>query len=262
MDRVEEGQPAVLCLDGGSAGADLIVGKGDVLDGEDELGVAPVAQVGGGGEPGVEPVFAAGVDGHRALQPDIAAADLFGEEDHVAVVGDAHGHDLDLLKVLGQRDAAAEAVPGVDREAEAAFPVDDGDAGVIDPRDVGVSHAFGGEEGGLADVPVDAVVAVGDADDRAAERRRIRRMRKIVAEGHDILALVFGDARVEDAGGLIGDVLGGQHRRAAVVAVDDRAGGEFGEHFWHKQNLLSRGNAAADFHNRHWRCGTANAGMF
>ena len=220
VDGVEGGEPAAGGFDGGGGGADFVVGKGNVFDTEDELVVAPVTEVGRVAKPDVEAVVApASVHGKGTLEARVHAVDFFGEEHHVAVVGDGEGEDFKFVKIVGDRDAAANPVVGVHREADVAAVVDDGEARVVNPPDFIVLNFEPGLGRGL---PGDAVGAEGEAE-VCAVKARVALAAVVVAKQHDVAALEFRDAGVEDQRRGVRDVLRAEDG-VGGMAVDDGGG--------------------------------------
>ena len=222
VDGVEQRQPALFRFDGRRAGPDLVIGKRNLLHAHDEPRIAPKAQVGRLGKPNIETVLSVSrINRHRALQSDIAAADFFREQHHIAVIRNSERQNLDLFKIVRDGDAAAQTVLRVYGEADIASPVHDGQPRIINAQHIGIVQSFRRHKRCVSHIPVLAVVARCNADhDMTASAPR--RALKVVAEHHDVFPAEFRDAGVIDTFRLIGNILLGKDGRAAVIAVYHR----------------------------------------
>ena len=208
-----EDQPASVGAQRRRAGADFVVGEREVLNGQQQVRVAPVHEVGAFADPDVELVSAAAVYGHGALKAHVHAVDPLGEQHHVAVVRHAQGNHFIVMQVVGFRNAAAHAMTGVHREGHVNLPFDVGQARVVGADDFLVLQR---EHGLGLDLPVNAVVTEREADIRAG-KFRLADVLIVVAERHRVATLIADYAGVEHERAGIGNVLTGHHGVAFIT---------------------------------------------
>ena len=128
-------------------------------------------------------------------------------------------------------------MPGVNRKTQIDPPVDNGQPGVIYPCDFRILHILYGDKRLFLHSPVFPVIAERNAEIASTESAP-GDMVVVVAENHDVLSLIFGDACVEDAIRRIGDIPGGKNRCAVVVSTDHIAGFKFRHHLRHMQTFF------------------------
>ena len=107
------------------------------------------------------------------------------------------------MEIVGDGDSAAQSVPRIDREAHVAASVNHGEPRVVRATHLGVVH----REARLGlDVPVDAVVAERETDVRPLELLLLVGT-VVVAEDHDVFAVEFRHAGVENERRLVWNIL-------------------------------------------------------
>ena len=216
---MEYKKPSLVSLDGRRPRANLSICPRHILASQEELLFAPVFHVGREGVPDVEGV--APLVG-RTLQAHVFAANPLGEKHHVALLRNPKADDVEvntLATPLG--DAGALGVLVLKAEGQVETTLQDGQAGVDHPGK-GLAMVEDAHQLGLH-LPVDAVVAPPHAGPKLQCRTVEMLVKQVDTGRNDKTAVEKVDARVEDKGGRVGDVVLGKDG-IPWITVQNRVG--------------------------------------
>ena len=196
--------------------------------------VAPILQVRRIAEPHIKAIAAAAIHGHRSLEPRELSVDLLGEENHVAVVGRGEREHAEGREVFRNRNAAAQAVMRVAREADIALAVDRNQSRVVNANQIAVGGAdqilvIEPPDGLGLNLPANAVATKCQAEVCGFEFR-IHPLANVIAEEHDVLAAKLADPGIEDERGRVGNLL--PRERGRRMSLDAGGGFEISVGHW------------------------------